>query len=142
MSDPGARPDLAARIDDPDSHFPYKENVALRAVDGDDAATQEVHATSAYIKAQEDYLRNPTDETRADERAAASALTEVRQARRILRETPAIVQALEAEIEQADAAQDGTALDAAEQKLTQAIQRAQDAAARLGLHPVNEKPEA
>jgi hypothetical protein len=136
MSHPGSeRPTFEERLNDPLSHFPYKHDVALRAVDGDEAATVEVDATAAYIKAQEDYLSNPTEETREDERAAARALQTVRQARRVLRETPALMQALEKLAEEAEAAQDAELLDRYEQQLEQAIQAAQDAAAQLGLHP-------
>lgn len=86
MSD---RPTFEERIADPLSHFPYKHERARSAVGGDAAAEYEVDATAAYVEAQEEYLRNPSTETRAAERAAAVTLQEARRARRKAREQAA-----------------------------------------------------
>lgn len=134
MSYPGAeRPTFEERLTDPLSHFPYKEDAARRAAGEDAAAHAEIDATASYVKAQEDFLRDPSEETRADERQAAQRLADVRRDRRIVRSAPAAVQALEAQLQQAESDQDGERLDALEKALQQAIQDAQDAAARLGL---------
>lgn len=103
MSD---RPTFAERLADPLSHFPYKVDDARaaaartarrEAVSAELAspeieaqlqealqafADDEVDATAAYVAAQEAYLRAPSDETRADERAAADTLAIARAARR------------------------------------------------------------
>jgi len=86
VSEPGARPTFAERLEDPLSHFPYKHDEALTAVGDDPAARAEVDATAAYVAAQEAYLRDPSEETRADEREAAQALQDVRRERRQARE--------------------------------------------------------
>lgn len=83
MSD---RPTGEERIADPLSHFPYKYNRAMAAAGGDLDAEAEVDATAAYVEAQEAYLRTPSEETRAAERAAAQALQAARRARREARE--------------------------------------------------------
>jgi hypothetical protein len=153
VTDPGARPSFEDRLTDPASHFPYKHDAALRAAGGDPAAEAEVDATAAYVKAQEDYLRNPGEETRADERAAAKALQDVRADRRFLRGAPALVQALSAEVDRleelADRAESGdeesadldevrAALEAAEAALRDAIERTTAAAERFGILPADE----
>ena len=89
MSEPGARPTFAERLEDPLSHFPYKHDEALAAAGSDPAAVAEVDATAAYVAAQEAYLRDPSEETRAAEREAAQALQDVRRERRQAREPQA-----------------------------------------------------
>jgi hypothetical protein len=137
VSDPGARPSLADRIGDPASHFPYHYDKAMRAA-VDEAHQAEIGATRDYVQAQQAYLEAPGDETRQAERDAAGALQQIRQDRRVLRETPALIQALEAEAQAAEVAQDHTRLDLLEQALTDAISRARGAADRLGVHPADD----
>lgn len=89
------RPTFEERLADPASHFPYKHDDALRAVGDDPAAVAEVNSTAAYVAAQQAYFEDPSDETRAAERAAANALRDIRQARRNVRDTAAAVSQLE-----------------------------------------------
>jgi hypothetical protein len=108
------RPTPEERLADPAGHFPYKHNAALsaaaRTVSGlvasaglsgtsvGDAlqadlmeyAVAEVDATADYVAAQEAWLRAQTPEARADERAAAVALANARQAYRVAR--PRLIQ--------------------------------------------------
>ena len=137
MTDPAqgapGRPSFADRLADPLSHFPYKRDKALQAAGDDPAHVAEVEATDAYVAAQRAYFEHPTEETRADERQAAQALQDVRRDRRTLRDAPALIAAIEAQIQAADTAEDGPALEAAEALLEQTIERVRAAAARFGI---------
>jgi hypothetical protein len=109
VSDPGARPTFAERLEDPLSHFPYKRaaaqrgytrevlrtviNLGLQDIEVEEQlsqqlqeyATAEVEATAAYVAAQETYLREPTPDNRAAERAAADAVVAARCETRLAR---------------------------------------------------------
>lgn len=86
------------RLSDPDGHYPYKLDEAL-ALDldapagpnGPDDTSRKVgdfinadiaRATAAYVEAQEAYVRNPGDGTRAEYEATRDELIEARQAHR------------------------------------------------------------
>lgn len=83
-----------ARIDNPDEHFPYKREVALRALETppdpgtnnhpEDRYTSEqiIEASAAYVAAQEKVLENPNVENRRAYRKAAEALAVARQEHR------------------------------------------------------------
>jgi hypothetical protein len=96
-----SRPTFEERLNDPLSHFPYKRDEAhtgaardvrrfVRSLELDDETEQslieallpfaagQVDATAAYVAAQQAYLRDPSDETRAEERACANDLAVVR----------------------------------------------------------------
>jgi hypothetical protein len=88
-----------ARLDDPDEHYPYKrdhvrsllaENPSFGPNGPDDNAVQVTDvlseriadASGAYIDAQARVVEAPTDENRADYRAARDTLIAARQAHR------------------------------------------------------------
>ena len=92
----------AARLTDPDEHFPYKHDevtslvaekppMGPRGPDDDslraeDYMSQEIaDATNAYVAAQSAYLESPGDATREEYEAAKADLVFARQAHRIYR---------------------------------------------------------
>jgi hypothetical protein len=95
-----ARQDIAAaRLADPDEHFPYRLGEALAAADGDtlmgpggpeddratgaDFMTERIaRATGDYIDAQEDYLGEPSRANRERYEQAKDDLTAARKAHR------------------------------------------------------------
>jgi hypothetical protein len=135
------RPTFEDRLSDPLSHFPYKHSKALEHAQGDPAHEAEVDATAAYVAAQQAYFENPSDESRADERQAAQALQDVRADRRLLRVGATLVEQAQAEIEAAEAANDGDRLDRAEANFADLAERLRRAAARFGLDVGTETPE-
>jgi hypothetical protein len=87
------------RLNDPGEHFPYKHADVTTVVEenppmgpegpdddrvrAEDYMSQDIaDATKAYIEAQEAYLKDPGDATKADYSEATSALVAARQAHR------------------------------------------------------------
>lgn len=99
----------AARLSDPDEHFPYRyaevtdlvaENPPMGPNGPDDTSflaedfmTQEIaDASKDYIAAQAAYLKNPGDATREEYEAAKADLVFARQSHRVNRGQPGAVQ--------------------------------------------------
>lgn len=88
-----------ARLNDPNEHFPYKKADALAVLrdnapagpegPDDDRATARdfisediIEATDAYITAQAEWLKDPSETTRANYVSRAALLVEARKAHR------------------------------------------------------------